>query len=140
MEVPKGHCMKALGCWRSRTTGRPEEGSRHGVELGQERVCVLRVHSWNGRTGQAVWIPEDAVSSSTCQRQSFRIWCFSCWASVLFQYDLSLSCHILLFWNVSLYVRSVTHFYVTRAMVQRLSIRRDASLTLLQSVKTIKDF
>lgn len=40
MEAPKGHCMKALRCGDTRTTGYPEEGCRHGIEMGQERSLV----------------------------------------------------------------------------------------------------
>lgn len=137
MEAPKGHCMKALRCGDTRTTGCPEEVCRHGVEMGQERGLVYCGTELAGqapsslfelrRCHQKLQMPELEVQDLVFSLLGFSlalVWPFFVMPTFL---------HFGTF-------HCMSPFMLQGLTAKRLSIRSNASLILLYSVTTTEDF
>lgn len=137
MEAPKGHCMKALRCGDTRTTGYPEEGCRHGIEMGQERSLVCCGTELAGqapsslfdlrRCHQQLQMPESELHDLVFSLLGFSL--ASVWPFLVMPTSLRIGTF-----------HCMSPFMLQQLMAKRLSIRRDASLILLCSVTTTEDF
>lgn len=133
----KGHCMKALRCGDTRTTGYPEEGCRHGIEMGQERSLVCCGTELAGqapsslfdlrRCHQQLQMPESELHNLVFPLLGFSL--ASVWPFLVMSTSLRIGTF-----------HCMSPFTLQRLMAKRMSIRRDASLILLCSVTTTEDF
>lgn len=135
MEAPKGHCMKALRCGDTKTIGCPEEGCRHGVEMGQERGLVYCGTELAGQAPSSLFELRRCHQKLQMPELELQDLVFSLLGFSLALVWLSLSCP---------HSSVLEHFIVCHLLHYKGSwlrdwIRSNASLILLYSVTTTED-